>query len=144
AGDAWAVETSEVAPPAYARLLVRMAQLRSSAATSLVGSHGLDARIAALLSPAPRGRPGAAHGLALLAWAAVALGGARTADARGDHGACRYTPQLAEALRLAHPEADLDGDGVVSREEACEYQAELRHRVEAVASSADSANPVSH
>jgi hypothetical protein len=43
---------------------------------------------------------------------------------------CKYTPQLAEALRQAHPEADLDGDGVLSRDEACEFQAELRLRVE--------------
>jgi hypothetical protein len=57
---------------------------------------------------------------------AVALGGARTAAARGEHVVCKYTPQLAEALRLAHPEADRDGDGVLSRDEACEFQAELR------------------
>lgn len=137
--DAWAVDTSEVARPAYARLLVRMAQLRASGATSLAGAHGLDARVAAVLGPPVPRRLGLGHWLALAAWAAVALGGARTAEARGEHGACRYTPQLAEALRQAHPEADLDGDGVVSREEACEYQAELRHRVES-----DGTNLVSH
>ena len=42
--------------------------------------------------------------------------------------ACRYNVALAEALYLAHPEADLDGDGVLSREEACELQADMRRR----------------
>ncbi|HEX3476980.1 MAG TPA: M56 family metallopeptidase [Kofleriaceae bacterium] len=128
--DAWALEMSEVPRPAYARLLVRMAQLQAAAAPSMGAAHGLDARVAAVLGPAAHGRLGALHGLALVAWIALALGGARTAAARGDHITCRYTPALAEALRLAHPEADRDGDGVLSRDEACAFQAELRHRVE--------------
>jgi beta-lactamase regulating signal transducer with metallopeptidase domain len=124
--DAWALEVSEVPRPAYARLLVRMAQLRAAPAASLAASCGLDARVAAVLGPPARARLGLAHWLALAAWIAVALGGARTAAARGERVACKYTPQLAEALRQAHPEADRDGDGVLSRDEACEYQAELR------------------
>jgi beta-lactamase regulating signal transducer with metallopeptidase domain len=128
--DAWALEVSEVPRPAYARLLVRMARLHTAAASSMGAPHGLDARVAAVLGPPARGRISALHGAALLAWIAIALGGARTAAARGEHAACHYTPQLAEALRAAHPEADLDGDGVLSRDEACLFQAELRRRVE--------------
>jgi len=128
--DAWALEASEVPRPAYARLLVRMAELQVAAAPSLGATHGLDARVAAVLGPAVRDRLGPGHWLALAAWCAVALGGARTAAARGEHPACRYTPALAAALRHAHPEADLDGDGVLSRDEACEFQAELRRRIE--------------
>jgi hypothetical protein len=127
--DAWALDASALPRPAYARLLLRMAQLRSAAAVSLVGARGLDARVASVLGPPARIRPGLTHRLALLAWIAVVLGGARSAAARGDHAICRYTPQLAEALRLAHPEADRDGDGVLSRDEACEFQAELRLRL---------------
>lgn len=126
--DAWALEISETPRPAYARLLVRMAELQAAAAPSLGAPHGLDARVAAVLGPPVQGRLGPAHWLALAAWGAVALGGARTATARADHPVCRYTPALAAALRLAHPEADLDGDGVLSRDEACEFQAELRRR----------------
>ena len=107
------------------------AQLRVSAATSLAGACGLDARIAAVLGPPAPRRLGVGHWFALAAWIAVALGGARTAAARGEHVTCKYTPQLAEALRLAHPEADRDGDGVLSRDEACEFQAELRRRTSA-------------
>jgi len=127
--DASAIDASCLSRPAYARLLVRMAQLRTAAAVSLAASRGLDARVAAVLGPPARTRLGAAHWIALLAWSTVVLGGARSAAARGE-ASCRYTPQLAEALRLAHPEADLDGDGVLSRDEACEFQAELRLRVD--------------
>jgi hypothetical protein len=129
--DAWALEASEVPRPAYARLLVRMAQLRAAPAASLAASLGLDARVAAVLGPPARARLGVAHWLALAAWVAVALGGARTAQARGEHASCKYTPELAEALRQAHPEADRDGDGVLSRDEACVFQAELRRRAAA-------------
>lgn len=128
--DAWALEISEVPRPAYARLLVRMAQLQVAAAPSMGSAHGLDARVAAVLGPAAHGRLGAVHGLALVAWIALALGGARTAAGRGDHITCKYTPAFAEALRQVHPEADRDGDGVLSRDEACAFQAELRHRVD--------------
>jgi len=128
--DAWALEASALPRPAYARLLVRMARLHAVGA-SLAAQHGLDARVAAVLGPPARARLGLGHRVALIAWIAVALGGARTAVARGDHPSCKYTPQLAEALRQAHPEADRDGDGVLSRDEACEFQAELRRRFEA-------------
>jgi beta-lactamase regulating signal transducer with metallopeptidase domain len=141
--DAWALDRSELPRPAYARLLLRMAQLRSAAAVSLVGACGLDARVASVLGPPARIRPGLTHRLALLAWIAVVLGGARSAAARGEHAICRYTPQLAEALRLAHPEADRDGDGVLSRDEACEFQAELRLRIEARNEAVQRAEPVS-
>jgi beta-lactamase regulating signal transducer with metallopeptidase domain len=127
--DAAALAAGDLSRPAYARLLVRMTQLHTAAAPSMGASHGLDARIAAVLGPPARTRLGVAHWLALAVWAVIALGGARTAAARGQHITCKYTPQLAEALRQAHPEADLDGDGVLSRDEACEFQAELRRRV---------------
>ena len=133
--DAWALEASEVPRPAYARLLVRMAQLRAADAASLAAPRGLDARVAAVLGPPARTRLGIAHRLVLAGWIALALGGARTAAAGGVHTVCKYTPQFAEALRQAHPEADRDGDGVLSRDEACEFQAELRRRVETPAGS---------
>jgi hypothetical protein len=125
--DAWALDAGGVSRPAYARLLVRMAQLHSAAAANLAAARGLDARVAAVLGPPVRARLGVAHWIALVVWIAVGLGGARSASAH-ERVVCKYTPQLAEALRQAHPEADLDGDGVLSRDEACEFQAELRQR----------------
>ncbi|MDX2088959.1 MAG: M56 family metallopeptidase [Kofleriaceae bacterium] len=126
--DAWALEAGDLPRPAYARLLVKMAGLRSAAPMLALAAYGktLDARVAAVLGPPARARLGAVHRLALLAWVALALGGARSAAARGAPETCRYTPQLAESLMLAYPEADLDGDGVLSRDEACEFQAEAR------------------
>ena len=128
--DAWALEASALPRPAYARLLVKMAGLRTVAATALAAPRSLDARVAAVLGPPARARVGIMGKVAILAWAVMALGGARTAAARGDKNVCVFTPQLAEALRQAHPEADLDGDGMLSKNEACEFQAEFRRRAE--------------
>ena len=125
--DAWALETGDVPRPAYARLLVRMAALRAAAAPALATHHALDARVAAVLGPPARARIGLPHRLVLVAWMLLALGGARSASARGHVDACRYTPQMAEALLSAYPEADLDGDGRLSRDEACDLQAELHN-----------------
>ncbi|HEU0030019.1 MAG TPA: M56 family metallopeptidase [Kofleriaceae bacterium] len=127
--DAWALEAGEISRPAYARLLLEMAQLRTAAAPALAAPYGLGARVTSVLGDPVRARLGLAHKLALVAWIALVLGGARSAEARGDRNVCVYTHQLAEALRLAHPEADVDGDGVLSRDEACEYQAEVARRV---------------
>ncbi len=138
--DAWALEAGELARPAYARLLVHMAQLRG-AGLAMSAAH-LDARVAAVLGPPVRAKLGAAHKVAIAAWSLVALGGARTAEARGDHPACLFTPQLAAQLYVAHPEADRDGDGALSRDEACELQAELRARLEAGTLAATPADPL--
>jgi beta-lactamase regulating signal transducer with metallopeptidase domain len=124
--DAWALEAGDVSRPAYARLLVRMAQLRAAAAPALA-QHALDARVAAVLGPPARSRVGLVHRFVLVAWFFVALGGARTASARGHEPVCRYTIEMATALYAAYPEADIDGDGRLSREEACELQAELQN-----------------
>jgi beta-lactamase regulating signal transducer with metallopeptidase domain len=126
--DAWALEAGDVSRPAYARLLVQMAQLRAAAAPALAAPRALDDRVTAVLGPPVRARIGLPLRIALLGWVALALGGARTAGARGP--TCVYTPELAEQLRLAHPEADTDGDGVVSQTEACEFQAGLRRRAQ--------------
>ncbi len=128
--DAWALEASELPRPAYARLLVRMAALRTVAATALAAPRALDARVAAVLGPPSRARIGMVGKVAIACWGVLALGGARTAAARGDKNVCMFTPQLAEVLRQAHPEADLDGDGTLSKVEACEFQAEFRRRGE--------------
>ena len=125
--DAWALESGDVSRPAYARLLLQMAQLRAAGA-SLAAPHALDARIDSVLGPIVRPRLAAWHKLALLAWTVLVLGGARTAQAEAGGEVCIYTPQIAEAIRLAYPEADVDHDGVLSHDEACELQAELKKR----------------
>lgn len=124
--DAWALESGDVSRPAYARLLLQMAQLRTAAAPSLAAPHALDARVTAVLGPIVRPRLGRLHKLALLAWAVLVLGGARSAHAQPAREVCIYTPEIAEALRQAYPEADADRDGAVSHDEACEFQEEMR------------------
>lgn len=130
--DAWALEAGDVARPAYARLLVRMASLRTHAhAHALAAHHSLDARVAAVLGPPARARMSHWHRLALAGWVVLALGGARSATARGKADLCTYTPEMAAALYTAFPDADADGDGMLSRDEACDLQAELKDKDEA-------------
>jgi beta-lactamase regulating signal transducer with metallopeptidase domain len=126
--DAWALEAGELARPTYARLLVRMAELRAAAAPSLAAPAALDARVAAVLGPSSHARTSRWQRAALVGWIVLALGGARTAAAHPARVACRYTPQLALTLYASYPAADLDGDGQLSREEACGLQAELRRK----------------
>lgn len=125
--DAWALESGDVSRPAYARLLLEMAQLRTAGA-ALASPHALDARITSVLGPIARPRLGGWHKLALAAWAVLVLGGARSTAAAHKREVCVYTPEVAEALRQAYPEADADRDGVLSHDEACLFQAELRRR----------------
>jgi len=122
--DARALEVGRIERPAYARLLLEMAQLRSTG-TALAAPYALDHRISSVLGPPRRSRLGLVHLVALVAWVFVALGGARSAEARGVE-TCVYNTELAEQLRQAHPEADADNDGILSHDEACELQAELR------------------
>jgi hypothetical protein len=124
------LEATEVPRPVYARLLVQMAGLRTVEAPGLARPAGLDQRIAAVLASPARARLGAIHALALGVWIVLALGGARPSQARDHREVCVFTPEVAEALLSAHPEADRDGDGVLSRDEACDYQAELIRRGE--------------
>ncbi len=125
--DAWALEAGELPRPAYARLLVRMAALRAAAAPALAVPRALDARVAAVLGPPARARLGLVHRLVLAGWFVLALGGARSAAARTEVDACRYTPEMAQALFAKYPHADLDGDGQLSRDEACDLQFELQN-----------------
>lgn len=125
--DAWALEAGGVGRPAYARLLVRMASLRTDAqAHALAAHHSLDARVAAVLGPPARARMSHLHRVIVAGFALLALGGARTASAKAAPDACVYTAQMAAALYDAFPDADRDGDGVLSRDEACDLQATLR------------------
>ena len=124
--DAWALEASDVPRAAYARLLVRMASLHIGGRTRT--------RRALLARCTRRRRPRSASACASRldpTRRAPRVGAARarrcTQRRRTSHGeACHYTPQLGIALYESYPQADLDGDGLLSRSEACDLQAELR------------------
>jgi beta-lactamase regulating signal transducer with metallopeptidase domain len=134
--DAWAIERGPLAPAEYARVLVRLvrrahegAAATPAAALALAAHpHLLGKRVDALLAGRGRLRAGVgAPGIVLLAgWGLVALGGASSAEARAAAAppSCNFTPQLAAEILSAHPEADRDGDGELTRREACDFQLE--------------------
>jgi beta-lactamase regulating signal transducer with metallopeptidase domain len=131
--DAWAIERGPLAPQEYARVLVRLVRRAHESATPAAAlalaahPHLLGKRVDALIAGG-RVRAGVgAPGLMLLAgWGLVALGGASSAEARAAAApvGCNFTPQLAAEILSAHPEADLDGDGELTRAEACDFQLE--------------------
>jgi len=63
----------------------------------------------------------------LAGWGLLALGGASRAEARtpAPRVTCMFTPEIAAQMMIAFPEADADGDGRLTRDEACEFQLEL-------------------
>jgi len=131
--DAWAIERGPLAPQEYARVLVRLVRRAHEAAAPAAAlalaahPHLLGQRVDALLA---RGRLRAglgAAGIALVAgWALIALGGASSAEARAAAApaACTFSPELAAEILSFHPEADTDGDGELTRAEACDFQLE--------------------
>jgi beta-lactamase regulating signal transducer with metallopeptidase domain len=132
--DAWAIERGPLAPHEYARVLVRLvrrAQAAPAGALALAAHpHLLGRRVDALLAPRRRLRAGVGlPGVALLAgWGVLALGGTSDAHASAAAAArreCRFDPQLAAEIMAAYPQADVDGDGRITRDEACELQLEL-------------------
>jgi len=125
--DAWALEAGGVSRASYARLLLRMASLRTHAHTpALAAPLALDARVKAVLDAPVRARLTHLHRVVICGWAVLALGGARSATARGRVDVCTYTSAMASALYDRFPDADADGDGMLSHDEACDLQAELR------------------
>lgn len=129
AADAAAADALGWSSPAYARQLLAAA-LRLSAsvrgALALAPGSLLAERVAALCvhrSMAGVGRAGAA---VVLLGGALALGGAVSEPPVAGTAACEYDSSLARALHEVHPEADLDGDGALARDEACALQEQLR------------------
>ena len=142
--DAWAIERGPLAPQEYARVLVRLVRRAHAPAAALALAahpHLLGRRVDALLAGAHRPlRAGlGAPGLVLLAgWGVIALGGASSAEARAAAApvSCNFTPELAAEILSAHPEADRDGDGELTRAEACDFQLEWERLAAAPAAAA--------
>ncbi|MBK7540136.1 MAG: hypothetical protein IPI49_33240 [Myxococcales bacterium] len=62
----------------------------------------------------------------MVAFGVLGLGQPRAAAPAQAVAQCDYSPAIAEALREVHPEADLDGDGELARDEACALQEHRR------------------
>lgn len=133
AADALALRVLAMPPTSYARLLVdvtvRCQEVAPLAALALARPRAPGAlieRVEALCvhhSKAHAGWLGAAF---LFLFALVGLGQARPTSSEHRGPACEFSPEIAEALREVHPEADRDGDGELGREEACALQEQLR------------------
>lgn len=134
--DAYAVAYGPLDAPAYARLLISVARSRTPLAALGLGGSQLARRVGALTRPRRAGH-GPLGAVAVLLFAAVGLTGARAATATAGplpERPCYFTPAIAAEIMASHPEADLDGDGALTRAEVCDYQQVLRRRyVESVA-----------
>jgi hypothetical protein len=86
-------------------------------------SRTLGTRVERVLGAPTPPRLGRVQAGLVAAAAVLALARAREASAL-DSEDCDYTAAQAEALYLAYPAADADGDGVLSRDEACDFRAE--------------------
>lgn len=148
--DQWAIASGPLSAGAYARMLVTFARRASTpsepaAAISLLGARAqIEHRVVALLAGSKRPRMGWITGVVVGLWALVSLGSTSRATAASPVDECELTPAMVAELLVRFPEVDLDGDGVVTREEVCAQ----RERIERVLSSesawvATEASPVS-
>ena len=136
--DEWACASDSMDRASYARFLVtvaRRARARVPApaiAMALVRTRSeLESRVDSLISRHSKPRVGAAFGGILLGWAAVGLGGAAAApaaDADGDLQ-CVVEPGVREQILASYPDADRDGDGVLSTREVCAHQLRMKRKL---------------
>lgn len=134
--DQWAVAHGPLPARDYARLLLALATRDRSlpaSAMALVRSRSqLGARVDRLLAGAAAPTIGGARGSLVALWAIVCLAGAaRTTRAAAPiAGAeCALAPALISQILASHPDADADGDGVLSQDEACAHQQRMRQRL---------------
>lgn len=133
AADALALRALAMQPASFARLLVdvtvRCQEVAPRAALALARPRAPGAlieRVEALCVHGSKAHAGWLGAASLCAFALVGLGQARPASSAYRGPACEFSPEIAEALREVHPEADRDGDGELGREEACALQEQLR------------------
>lgn len=147
--DQWALAHGKLNSGEYARALVAAARRANtrpggSASASRAAALGgivlgmapsrpggqLHSRVDALMGARRRPRLGIASGLLLSAYAVVCLGSASSASERiADSGdECVIEPGLVEYILVTYPEADIDGDGELSRDEVCAQKKRLEER----------------
>jgi hypothetical protein len=109
---------------------VRARGVAPAAGLALARRAQLGRRVERLVSRPVTAGVGLPGVVAIGAWAAFALTGAgdASADDRPRPTVCVFSPEIALAILQAHPTADVDGDGELSRTEACDFQQALRRR----------------
>lgn len=139
--DQWAVSCGPLGAAAYARMLLSFARRAASGqaaaggrtAAMSVGLMGersqIENRVHSLLAGASRPGLGLVTGTVVMVWALLSLGTTRGAQAQEVAPECEIAPDLLARLLTHYPEADMDGDGVLTREEACAHQRRLQRLV---------------
>jgi beta-lactamase regulating signal transducer with metallopeptidase domain len=120
--DAWALARGPLPREQYARLLLSFARAPGMA----FAASQLSARVDAILDRRARAGIGPAGAAVVGAFAVVGLAGA-SAPVAGVAAAepCVYDRDAGASILAAYPQADRDGDGHLTRDEACDFQAEL-------------------
>ncbi len=134
--DEWACDRQFIDRVAYARFLVAVAK-RSHIeaplpATALFRRRSrLESRIDSLIGRRSTPRLNVALATALSAWAIVGLAAAPSDAARGaDSGLlCVIEPGVRDQILAHYPEADQDGDGLLSKREVCAHQLRMKRKL---------------
>jgi beta-lactamase regulating signal transducer with metallopeptidase domain len=136
--DQWALAHGPLAARDYARMLVELATRAPATGAVAPGAMALvrtrsqlGARVDQLLAGARPPRLGRMRAAAVAVWAALCLAGAarasRAAIPVGQE--CALDPELMAQILASHPDADTDGDGQLSQDEACAHQQRMRQRL---------------
>lgn len=133
--DQWAISCGPLGAHAYARMLLEVARRAASpmaeATMGLMGERAqIEHRVHALLAGGARPRLGLVTGTAVMIWALLSLGRTSGAQAGSAAAECVVAPGLVALIMTDYPDADIDGDGVLSREEVCAHQKRLQRVME--------------
>lgn len=133
--DQWALACGPLEAGGYARMLVAFARrmlpsagepVPEASMALLGGRKQIEHRVNALLRGRARPRLGRASAAILAMWALLSLGSTRRAEAGHGIPECVLTADMIAQLLQHFPEADRDGDGVLTREEMCAHRERLQ------------------
>lgn len=129
--DQWALACGPLGAGSYARMLLGFARRASmpapSAAMALLGGRKqIERRVHALLRGRARPRLGRVSAAVLAVWALLSLGSTHRAEAGAGAPECVLTADMVAQILQHFPEADRDGDGVLTREEMCAHRERLQ------------------
>ena len=135
--DQWVVARGQMAPRDYAAVLVALARRTRGArvpGTAMAPARSqLGRRVDWLVRRSPGSAPriGPLTGAAVVGWAVVSLAG----SARADHpltaprARCVVDESLIGQIMATYPEADLDGDGQLTRAEICAHNERMKRQL---------------
>jgi hypothetical protein len=142
--DAWALARGPLPREQYARLLLSIARgtdaphaipFSGGSGSAVAGAHApgmafaasrLSERVDAILDRRARAGIGPAGAAIVGAFGVIGLAGAQPPSViEAAAEPCIYDRDAGASILAAYPHADRDGDGQLTRDEACDFQAEL-------------------